>query len=141
MLRESWLVFLVGTGKKAGMTLKSYKELDVWQKGIEIVDKVYALTKLFPKDEQYGLASQMRRSAVSVPSNVAEGFSRSHTPEYIQFVRIALGSLAELDTQFTIACRRSYVDEKSIDDLTENMDHEARMLMNLIKSLEKRRKP
>lgn len=139
VLRESCLVFPAGTGKKAPMTLKSYKELDVWQKGVEIVDKIYSLTVTFPKEEQYGLTAQMCRSAVSVPSNIAEGFSRSHTPEYVQFLRIALGSLAELDTQSTIAHRRKYMDGNSADELAENMDHEARMLMSLIKSLKNRK--
>ncbi len=120
------------------MTVKSYKELDVWQKGIEIVDEIYTLTSVFPRDEQYGLTGQMRRSAVSIPSNIAEGFSRGHTPEYMQFIRIALGSLAELDTQFTIACRRNYINSDSAEKLTDKLDHEARMLMNLIKSLKNR---
>lgn len=122
------------------MKVKTYKELDVWSKAIEIADIVYDLTTNFPKDEQYGLALQMRRSAVSVPSNIAEGFSRGHTAEYIQFSRIALGSLAELETQFTIACRRDYINSESVDKLAEYMNHEARMLMNLIKSLKKNAK-
>ena len=121
------------------ISIKSYKQLDVWNKGIDIVDKVYEFTKTFPKDEQYGLASQMRRAAVSVPSNIAEGFSRGHTPEYIQFIKIALGSLAELETQFVIAQRRKYLNKRLSDGLADDIDHEGKMLMNLIKSLEKRR--
>jgi four helix bundle protein len=133
-------VFSKETGKKTLMAIKSYKELDVWKKAIIIVDQIYSLTSKFPKDEQYILAAHMRRSAISIPSNIAEGCSRGHTPEYIQFLRIALGSLAELETQFTIAGGRGYINGDAINGLSENIDHEARMLMNLIKSLEKKRK-
>ena len=72
--------------------LTSYKELTVWQKSIELVVEVYRITDSFPKSELYGLVSQMRRAAVSIPSNIAEGYSRGHRPEYIQFIRVAFGS-------------------------------------------------
>ena len=72
------------------MKIKSYKELDVWKKGIEIVDGVYKMTEKFPKEERYGLANQMQRAAVSIASNIAEGFARQHTKEYQQFCYIAL---------------------------------------------------
>jgi len=78
------------------MKVESYKELNVWKKGIEIVDRIYAITENFPQRELYGLACQMQRSAISIPSNIAEGFARGHTAEYKQFLRIALGSCAEL---------------------------------------------
>ncbi len=80
------------------MKVKDYKDLKVWQKGIEIVDKIYSITDHFPKDELYGLANQMRRSAISIPSNIAEGFVRNHLKEYIQFLYIPLGFCAELET-------------------------------------------
>jgi four helix bundle protein len=85
------------------MKIKSYKELDVWKKGIEIVDMVYTMTGTFPKEERYGLTTQMQRAAVSIASNIAEGFARQHTKEYQQFCYIALGSCAELETQLIIA--------------------------------------
>ncbi len=118
------------------MGVKDYKDLKVWQKGIEIVDKVYTLTAKFPREELYGLTLQMRKASVSIPSNVAEGFMRGHTNEYRQFLRISLGSCAELETQSIIANRRKYITKQELDDLSEDLNHESRMLMNLIKSLE-----
>jgi len=123
------------------MKVKSYKELDVWKKGIEIVDSVYKITENFPQKEQYGLAFQINRSAVSIPSNIAEGFARGHTAEYRQFLHVALGSCSELDTQLIIANRRGYIAEEEFSNLQEYLDHESRMLMSLIKSLRKRMKP
>jgi len=123
------------------MKVESYKELNVWKKGIEIVDRIYAITENFPQRELYGLACQMQRSAISIPSNIAEGFARGHTAEYKQFLRIALGSCAELDTQLIIAHRRNYATQAQILNLQEDLDHESRMIMNLIKSLSKNIKP
>lgn len=94
------------------MYLKSYKELIVWQKSVELVKEVYKFTNNFPKSEVYGLSSQMQRSAVSVPSNIAEGYSRKNLKEYIHFLRIAYGSATELETQIIIA-----------KDLYKNIDH------------------
>jgi len=118
------------------MKVKDYKDLKVWQKGIEISDKVYALTAKFPREELFGLTLQMRKASVSIPSNISEGFMRGHTNEYRQFLRISLGSSAELDTQSIIASRRQYITKKELDDLSEYLNHESRMLMNLINSLE-----
>ena len=123
------------------MKVKSYKELNIWKKGIEIAERVYAITENFPQTELYGLTSQMQRSAISIPSNIAEGFARGHTAEYKQFLRIALGSCAELDTQLTIAHRRNYTTQAKVMNLQEDLDHECRMIMNLIKSLSKNAKP
>ncbi len=117
------------------MKVKSYKELNVWQKGLDIVDKVYELTAKFPNQERYGLIAQLQRCAVSVPSNIAEGFMRHHSKEYMQFLYVALGSCAELETQLIIANRRKYITQMEFEDLQENIDHESRMLMNLIKCL------
>jgi len=89
-------------------TVRSYRELKVWQKGIELVKMVYVLTQSFPKPEVYGLASQMQRAAVSIPSNIAEGQGRQHTKEFRQFLHIALGSAAELDTQVIVAVELGY---------------------------------
>lgn len=117
------------------MKVKSYKDLEVWKKGIEIVDLVYEITSKFPKEEKYGLAGQMQKAAVSIPSNIAEGFSRQHTKEYQQFCYISLGSCAELNTQTIIAQRRRYMSAEDFKRLEEYLDHESRMLMNLIKNL------
>lgn len=84
------------------MHIKSYKELIVWQKSMELVKEVYLLTDNFPKDELFGLASQIQRAAVAIPSNIAEGYLRGHKKEYLHFLSIALGSAAELETQLLI---------------------------------------
>ena len=89
--------------------IRSYKDLVVWQKGIELVEEVYRLTARFPNHERYGLAGQMQRAAVSVPSNIAEGHERHHLNEYLQHLSIALASLAEVETQLEIARRLKYV--------------------------------
>ena len=83
--------------------VKRFRDLEIWQKGVELVTLVYEVTARFPESESYGLSAQMRRCAVSVPSNVAEGFRRGHHKEFRQFLHIALGSLAELETQVVIA--------------------------------------
>jgi len=123
------------------MKVRSYKELNIWKKGIEIVDRIYEITEKFPQKELYTLASQMQRSAISIPSNIAEGFARGHTAEYRHFLRIALGSCAELDTQLIIVNRRNYAAQTEVLNIQEELDHESRMIMNLIKSLSKNVKP
>lgn len=115
--------------------VKSYKELNIWKKGLDIVDKIYKITESFPGLERYGLASQMQRCAVSIPSNIAEGFVRHYTKEYEQFLYVALGSCAELETHLVISKRMEYITEEQLEDLQEVIDHESRMLMSLIKSL------
>ena len=115
--------------------IKDFKDLRIWQKGIEIVNKVYNITQSFPKEELYGLVTQMRRSAVSIPSNIAEGFTRKSNREYRQFSYIALGSCAELETQFIIAKQRSFFTDKDIDTVLLELNYENRMLMVMIKKL------
>jgi len=115
--------------------IRNFRDLDVWKKGIEIVKDVYKTADGFPKQELYGLANQMRRSCVSIPSNVAEGFNRFHNKEYKQFLYIALGSCAELETQIEIAVELKYIDQYRKPFLLEKLDHESRMLRNLIKKL------
>lgn len=83
--------------------LTSYRQLSVWQKSIDLVIEIYHLTKFYPKEELYGLTSQSRRASVSLPSNIAEGYTRKHRPEYVQFLRLAFSSGAELETQLLIA--------------------------------------
>lgn len=92
------------------MSSSRFRELQVWQRGMEIVEAVYRISGGFPKVEIYGLASQIRRAAVSVPSNIAEGHAKSSTKEYLRHIAIAQGSLAELETQLELATRLNYVE-------------------------------
>ena len=114
---------------------RSFKDLQMWQKGIDIVKDVYTLTNTFSKDELYGLTSQMRRAAISVPANIAEGFKRSHNKEFKQFLHIALGSLAELETQLIIARELGYIETKELDALADKIDHEAKMITSYANKL------
>jgi four helix bundle protein len=120
------------------MKLKDYKELEVWQRGIEICDRVYDATEQFPKREVYGLSDQMRRAAVSIASNIAEGARRQYTKEFVQHLYVSLGSCAELETQMVIAERRGYVSEKVSNALGEELSVEQGKIMALIKSLKNR---
>lgn len=115
--------------------IKSFKDLKIWQKGIEIVTDIYTLTMKFPKEELFSLTSQLRRSAISIPSNIAEGFKRFHNKEYKQFLFITLGSCAELETQIIIAKELKYIDENEEVKLVEKLDHICRMTSSLIKKL------
>jgi len=115
--------------------IRNFRDLNIWKLGLEIVEDVYKLTKFFPKDELYGLSSQMRRCAVSVPSNVAEGFTRKHNREYKQFLYITLSSCAELETQIEIAFKLEYIREEDKKSLLEKINHDTRMVMNLLKCL------
>ena len=115
--------------------IKTYRDLDIWKVAIELVKDIYELTENFPKQELYGLVSQMRRSAVSVPSNVAEGFRRFHNKEYKQFLYMSLGSCAELETQITIAKELKYIQKDKEALLLEKLDHICRMISNLLKKL------
>ena len=116
-----------------------YKELIVWQKAIALVKRVYEVTSAFPADERFGLVSQMRRAAVSVPSNIAEGQARHTTGEFIHGLSHAEGSLAELDTQLTIAIELQYCSQSMVADLFALLDEIRKMLNSLRRSLEKRR--
>ncbi|PKN70075.1 MAG: four helix bundle protein [Deltaproteobacteria bacterium HGW-Deltaproteobacteria-12] len=115
--------------------MKSFRDLDVWRLAMEIVGDIYKFTKAFPKEEVYGLISQMRRAAVSIASNIAEGFNRYHNKEYKQFLYIALGSCAELETQIEVSLLLGYITQDLRDKTIEKLDHESRMLKNLIKRL------
>lgn len=99
------------------------------------MDKIYSITSNFPKGELYAMTSQMRRAAISIPSNIAEGFARRHTKEYKQFLYFSLGSCAELDTQLVIASRRNYITSQAAEELSEAINHDARMLSALINKL------
>ena len=115
--------------------IKTYRDLNIWNAGIELVKDIYKLTVKFPKQETYGLVSQMRRSAISISSNVAEGFRRYHNKEYKQFLYVSLGSCAELETQVTIAKELKYIQGDKEAVLLERLDHICRMISNLLKKL------
>jgi len=116
--------------------LKNYKELKVWQKAYQLCITIYKITKHFPKDERYGLISQIRRSAVSVPSNIAEGYGRKTTPEYIQSLYIAYGSHCELETQILLSKDLGYIKTEDFEILQRDIGEVERMLKALIKSLQ-----
>lgn len=117
------------------MKIKNFKDLYVWQLGKTIVVDVYKLTKSFPKEENYGLTSQMRRCAVSIPSNVAEGFNRFHNKEYKQFLFYSLGSCAELEPQIEIAYDLEYLNNEIRNCIVEKINYESRMLRSLMNKL------
>jgi len=117
------------------MKIKSYKDLNIWKRSIGVVEDIYKITKNFPKEEIYGLTSQLRSSAVSIPSNIAEGFARFHNKEYRQFLFISLGSCAELSTQIIIALRLGYFENKEANQLLNEIDEVSKMTMSLIKKL------
>jgi four helix bundle protein len=115
--------------------LKSYKDLLVWQKSLTMVKLIYELTHRFPQDERFGLVIQMRRAAVSVPSNIAEGQSRHTRGEFIQFISHAEGSLAELDTQLLIAIELCFCSPSQAEGLLSLVDELQRMLNGLRQKL------
>jgi len=117
--------------------INSHKDLIVWQKSIDFVTNIYKETDIFPKSELYGLTSQIRRSAVSIPSNIAEGSGRRSQKEYIQFLYISLGSVSELETQLIISINLNFLYEKK---LLSDLNEIKRMLIGLIHSLETRKK-
>ena len=119
------------------MTVQNYKELIVWQKAMDLVVEVYRLTKAFPKEELYGLTSQVRRAVVSIPSNIAEGQGRKGTKEFLNFLSIARGSLMEVETQILLAERLSYLAPTESTKALSLMEEVSRMLSGLRASLER----
>lgn len=115
--------------------IKPYKDLLVWQKGIEIVKEIYLICKDLPKDEVFGLQSQMKRAAISIPSNIAEGYGRNYTQNYIQFIKIARGSLLELETQIIISKELDMISEDKFDKIINLITEENKMLNAFIKSI------
>ncbi len=111
--------------------MKGHKDLDVWKQSMTLAEDIYALTKGFPSDEKYGLSSQMKRAAVSVPSNIAEGAGRKGDKEFIQFLYISMGSLSELETQLLLSKRLQFTD--SIDDNMKQIEQLKQMLFGLIR--------
>jgi four helix bundle protein len=119
--------------------LKNYRDLNVWQRAYRLCLEIYKATKTFPKDEQYNLTSQIRRAAVSIPSNIAEGYGRKTTPDYIRSLYISYGSICELETQIMIAGDLEYISREIMVKIQEDIREVERMLKALIKSLESKR--
>jgi four helix bundle protein len=118
--------------------METHKNLLVWQKSISFVTAIYELTRTFPKEEIYCLISQLRRAAISIPSNIAEGSARKNTKEFIQFLHVSLGSAAELETQLIISVNLGYIDNQTSISLQNELEEIFKMLSGLIRSLKSR---
>lgn len=112
--------------------MKTHKDLIVWQKSMKLVKDLYNATKFFPKEEIYGITSQMRRAAVSIPSNIAEGFGRGHDKELLHFLYISLGSASELETQLIICKDLGFFSDNKYDELNILNNEIIRMLSSFI---------
>jgi four helix bundle protein len=133
-----------GVFEEAALAKNTYKNLEVWKLSIDLVEDIYRITKRFPTDERFVLVPQMRRCAISIPSNIAEGQGRSNTKEFLSFLSIARGSLRELETQLTIAVRLKYVSREEALPLWETLQRIAQMLpklMDALRSAPQRRTP
>ncbi len=115
--------------------MKSYRDLIVWQKSVTMVTLVYQLISKFPKEEKYGLTSQIKRSSVSIPANIAEGYGRNYTKDYARFLQIARGSLFERQTQLQIALNLNFIKENDLEEIKSLSVEIEKMLNVLIKKL------
>ncbi len=115
--------------------IRSYRHLEVWQRAMDFAVRCYGITRSFPPDERFDLTRQIRRAAVSVPSNIAEGFNRRARQAYINHLTIALGSHGELDTQLELAGRIGYVDQAASLELRKDIETVGRLLSGLVRSL------
>jgi len=122
------------------MLEKPHKKLDVWKRSVELVKHIYELTHKYPKSEAYGLTKQMRRSAVSVPANIAEGAARNTKKEFVQFLHMSQGSLSELDTHLEISRTLGYTEDDHLREISGTMTAVDKMLSGLIKSIKNAKK-
>jgi len=120
------------------MSIQSYRELGVWQKAMTLAEECYRVTRGFPKDELFGMTSQIRRAAASIPANIAEGQGRRHTKEFLNFLGIARGSLKELETHLILSQRVGLMTQDQLEPLLNLSDEISRMMSGLRKSLEQR---
>jgi four helix bundle protein len=117
--------------------IKTYKDLLIWQKGILLAEHAYVLTKDFPQDEIYSLTNQIKRSAVSISSNIAEGYGRNSTKSYVNFLKIARGSLYELETQLILADKFNFISDKAmLKEVFSEIEEESKMLNSFIKKVD-----
>lgn len=122
------------------MQIESFKDLIVWQRAMELFVYTYEKTRVFPKSEEYGLTSQIRRAVVSIPSNIAEGYGRRSTGDYIRFLQIAVGSLYELQTQIEISRRLSFLKDSDYNEMNALCEEVSKMLISLIDKIYKHSK-
>jgi four helix bundle protein len=115
--------------------MKTHKSLDVWQVAVKLAEDVYSVTRSFPKEEVFGLTAQMRRCAISISSNIAEGAARQSSKEFIQFLAVAAGSASELDTQLEIAKRISIGDVHALERMQSDVERVSMMLQGLIRAV------
>jgi four helix bundle protein len=118
--------------------VKSYKDLTVWEKSVDLVTEIYKITKKFPKEEMYGLTSQITRAAISIPSNLAEGSGRGTSKSFASFLSISRGSLLEVETQLEIAKRLEYISTEKHNEIGAKLDEIGRMLNGLIRKIEEK---
>jgi four helix bundle protein len=121
--------------RSARTRIESHRDLDAWQLGMQIVVEIYRLTRAFPPEEKFGLTAQLRRAAVSIPSNIAEGRGRLGAAEFRRFVSIARGSVAEVETQIAVAVALEFVGAEEIKLLVSELDQLSKMLFSLYRSL------
>lgn len=117
--------------------MEKYQDLIVWQKSVELVTDIYSLTESFPDLEKFGLVNQMRRCAVSIPSNIAEGHARKSSGDFLRFLRMSYGSAAELETQLLISNKLEFVSEKEFNDMNEKLTEVKKMLNKLMSVISK----
>lgn len=120
------------------ITLKHYRELEVWQLAMDVAQECYRVTKAFPREELFGMISQIRRAAAAIPANIAEGQSRDHTKEFLHHLSIARGSLMELETHLILSQRVNLLSQADIENLLQMTDRISRMMSGLRRSLQKR---
>ena len=117
--------------------MKNYKELIIWQKGIEIVKRIYVLTKQFPVEEKFGIISQITRAAISIPANIAEGSSRASDKDYARFLQLSLGSAFEVQTYLVIAKEMNWGKQEGVTEIESLLEEEIKMIHRFINTLNK----
>jgi four helix bundle protein len=118
--------------------INSYKDLIVWQKSIALVTEIYKLTKTFPAEEKFGIVNQLNRAVVSIPANIAEGWGRESSKNYLQFLRISRGSLMETETLLVISKNLNYIDDENFRMISEKLDETGKILQGLIKGVQQK---
>lgn len=121
--------------------MSTFRNLLIWQKSMTLTTQIYQLTSTFPKEEIYGLTSQIRRCSISIPSNIAEGYGRESDKEFLRFLNISIGSLFEMQTQLEIAKNIAYINENLFNNLYENSREVERMIVSFIKKIKERNSP
>lgn len=118
--------------------INSYKDLIVWQKSIALVTEIYKLTKTFPAEEKFGIVNQLNRAVVSIPANIAEGWGRESSKNYLQFLRVSRGSLMETETLLVISKNLNYIDDENFRMISEKLDETGKILQGLIKGVQQK---